>query len=369
MPHAAGSPDLICAQFKKHKGSKQRTTPESSFYKMNSGQYISTDMVEQSVRNDFWREVSSLLYEVTPVNNDTNSITTGSVRSRLLGNMVVGNTTFNDQYCKRSTRLIAQTDLDYYLLQLVLAGEYRGDFNGTYMSVSPGDVFIMDLTQPLVSKKDAGARLTIVISRSDLDKKWANKNLHGLVFKAGTSTSKLLADLMLSIDSNLDNMDARAVQGVQEALLSLLYAALSGTRFAKRQNLPTGLTMRQRVLEFINQNLTDPELSPASIMQHFRLSHSHLYRVFENDAGVAGIIRNKRLDLAYRTILINRHKPLSIKELAFKCGFSARSQFSAFFKERFGLAPRDLQGLQQTIPKDMDSVELFHRYIASRVPD
>lgn len=129
------------------------------------------------------------------------------------------------------------------------------------------------------------------------------------------------------------------------------------------------MTLRQRVLRYINQNLADPELSPRSIMQHFRLSHSHLYRAFEGDLGVARIIRNKRLDLAYRTIFLNKHKPLSIKELAFKCGFSPRSQFSVFFKERFGLAPNELQGLQESIPKDMDSVELFHRYVASRVPD
>lgn len=336
---------------------------------MKGGQYISTDMVEQTERNDFWREVSSLLYEITPINNDTNNVITGSVRSRLLGNMVVGNTTFNDQYCTRSTRLIAQTDLDHYLLQLVLAGEYRGDFNGTNMSVSPGDIFIMDLTQPLVSKKDAGARLTIVISRSELNKKWANKNLHGFVLKAGNSTNKLLADFMLSIDSSLDNMDDTAVQGVQKALINLIDAALSGVTFTKEQCMSIGLTMRQRILEYINQNLANPELSPKSIMQHFRLSHAHLYRAFENDTGVARIIRNKRLDLAYRTILMNKHRPLSIKELSYKCGFSARSQFSTFFKNRFGLVPKDLQGMQQSIPENMDSVELFHRYIASNVPD
>lgn len=337
---------------------------------MKGGQYISTDMVEQSERNDFWREVSSLLYEITPVNKDANNnVITGSVRSRLLGDMVVGNTTFNDQYCKRSTRLIAQTDLDYYLLQLVLAGEYRGDFNGTYMSVVPGDMFIMDLAQPLVSKKDAGARLTMVIARSELNKKWANKNLHGLVLKGSVPTNKLLADFMLSIDSNLDNMDDRTVHGVQEALLNLIDAALSGISFTKAQSIAIGLTMRQRILEYINQNLANPDLSPKLIMQHFRLSHSHLYRAFESDIGVARVIRNKRLDLAYRTVLMNKHKPLSIKELSYKCGFSPRSQFSLFFKERFGLAPKDLQGLQHSIPKDMDTVELFHRYIASHVPD
>src|SRR5690625_1961678 len=336
---------------------------------MDSGNYLSTDMVGQEERNDFWREVSSLLYEITPVSSHASNAITGSVRSRLLGNMVVGNTTFNDQYCNRSTRLIAQTDLDYYLLQLVLAGNYRGDFNGNYVSVAPGDIFILDMSQPLQSKKEAGSRLTFVISRHELKKKWANKKLHGMVFKDGSSANKLLAEFMLSIDSNLDTLDNHRHNGMQKNLVSLLEAALNGTTFTKEQTLSTSLTLRQLVLRYINQNLSNPELSPNDIMQHFKLSRSHLYRAFESDVGVAQLIRNRRLDLAYRTILLNKHEPLSIKELAYKCGFSPRSQFSTFFKDRFGLAPKDLQGLQETIPKDMDSVELFHRYVASRVPD
>ena len=334
---------------------------------MKGGHYLSTDEVDESIRNDFWRETSSLLYDITPVKGENGGNVSGSVRSRLFGDMVIGNTTFNDQYCARTTRLVAQTDLDFYLLQLILAGDYRGDFDGVDLLARPGDMFIMDLARPMKSKKEAGARITIVIPRRDLNDSWQNKNLHGVVLKGDVATNKLLFNFIISVDSLLGEMGVNSISRAQEALMMLLDAALSGTAFTPGQCLSVSLTMRQRILEYINQNLVNPELGPASIRQLFRLSHSHLYRTFEIENGIAKLIRDKRLDLAYRTILMNNDRLLSIKELAYNCGFSARSQFSKFFQERFGITPKELHGLSNFRPRSTTSAELFHEYIATQV--
>ncbi|NKC04190.1 hypothetical protein HED55_15935 [Ochrobactrum haematophilum] len=120
---------------------------------MKSGHYISADMVDEKNRNDFWRDTSSIIYEVTPTLENDEKVMSGSVRSRLFGDMVVGNTTFSNQFCNRTPKIIARTDLDLYLLQLVLAGDYRGDFNGKNVDVKPGDIFLLDLTQVMTSKR------------------------------------------------------------------------------------------------------------------------------------------------------------------------------------------------------------------------
>lgn len=333
---------------------------------MEGGFYISTDMVEESIRDDFWRETSSLLYEITPAGDEGIS---GSVRSRLFGNMVLGNTTFNRQYCKRTSSLITQTDLDFYLLQLILAGEYRGDFAGKDLLARPGDMFILDLARPLISLKEAGARITLVIPRKDIGQNWTTRNLHGVVLRGNVPTNRLLFDFIVSLDGLLDDMEAHAMPGVGESLMMLVKAALSGATLTHEQCMAINLSMRQRILEYIDRHLSDPSLGPESIMHHFRLSHSHLYRTFQSDKGVARLIRDKRLDLAYRMILHKYGQRLSLKELAYKCGFSNRSQFSRFFHDRFGVAPKELRGLQKAMPRDTGSSSiLFHRYIATRIP-
>lgn len=335
---------------------------------MKAGFYISTDMVEESIRDDFWRQASSLLYEVSPTGDEGAIGMSGSVRSRLFGSMVLGNTTFNQQYCKRTPSLIAQTDLDFYLLQLILAGEYRGDFDGQDLLARPGDMFILDLTRPLNSRKEAGARITLVIPRKDIGNGWRTRNLHGLVLRGSIPTNRLLFDFIVSLDGVLDRMEAHTMPGVQESLMMLVNAALSGATMTREQYMSINLSMRQRIVEYIDRHLADPSLGPSALMQHFRLSHSHLYRTFEADKGVARLIRDKRLDLAYRMILRKRGPQFSLKELAYKCGFSSRSQFSRFFQERFGIGPKELRSLQDSMPHDMDSSIQFHHYIAERLP-
>lgn len=335
---------------------------------MESNFYISTDMVDASIRDDFWRETSSLLYEVTPVDGKGGAGMSGSVRSRLFGSLVLGNTTFNAQDCRRTPSLIAQTDLDFYLLQVILAGEYRGNFAGRDLYAKPGDMFILDLTRPLDSRKEAGARISVVIPRKDIGKQLAMKNLHGLVLSSKAAINRLLFDFIVSLDGLLDNMEAHAIPDVQESLMTLVNAALSGATLTHAQYMSINLSMRQHVIAFIDQHLSNPELGPRMIMQHFRLSHSHLYRAFEPDKGIAKLIRNKRLDMACRMILQQREQSLSLKEIAYKCGFPGRTQFSRFFQDRFGIAPKELRHLQDAIPRGINSSILFHHYVAERIP-
>jgi len=335
---------------------------------MKGGFYISTDMVENSIRDDFWRETSSLLYEVAPIREEGAAGISGSVRSRLFGSMVLGNTTFNRQYCTRTPSLIARTDLDFYLLQLIIAGEYRGNFAGRDLHARPGDMFILDLTRPLHSLKEAGARITLVIPRREIGKNWAMRNLHGVVLRGNVPTNRLLFDFIVSLDGLVDSLETRAVPAVQESLMTLVDAALSGATLTHAQYMSINLSMRQRIVEYIDRHLADPELGPKTIMQYFRVSHSHLYRAFESDKGVARLIRDKRLDLAYRMILRQRGRSLSLKELAHECGFSGRSQFSRFFHDRFGIAPKELSGLREALPQGANSSILFHHYIAAHVP-
>lgn len=335
---------------------------------MKTDFYLSTDMVDASNRNDFWRETSALLYEVSPVAGQKAASLSGSVRSRLFGSMVLGNTTFNTQHCRRTPSLVAQTDLDFYLLQLILAGEYRGNFAGRDLHARPGDMFILDLARPLDSRKEPGARITVVIPRKDIGKQLAVKNLHGLVLPGNVAVNRLLFDFIVSLDGLLDSLETQAMAEVQESLMILVNAALSGTPLAQNQQMTINLTMRQHIIEYIDRNLADPTLGPKTIMQHFRLSHSHLYRAFEPDKGVARLIRNKRLDMAWRIILQRREQPLSLKEIAYTCGFPVRTQFTRFFQDRFGIAPKELRHLQNAVPHGTSSTTLFHHYVAERVP-
>nr|WP_247883482.1 helix-turn-helix domain-containing protein [Brucella intermedia] len=50
---------------------------------------------------------------------------------------------------------------------------------------------------------------------------------------------------------------------------------------------------------------------------------------------MAKIIRDKRLDRAYRILVDERGRHVSLKEITYRCGFHDGTQFTKAFKARF----------------------------------
>ncbi|TDR90232.1 helix-turn-helix domain-containing protein [Enterovirga rhinocerotis] len=323
---------------------------------------LSTDMVDRSVRTEFWRDVSSILYDITPVDDGRAQELTGSVQSQPFGSMILGHTTFNRQICRRTPKIIVRSALDFYIVQLVLSGDYRGDFNGVNFHARPGDVFILDLAQVLDSEKEAGARISLVLPRPVLDKCLPGRRLHGLILDRRRATTRLLADYLIGIEKVVGDLAPNEIPAVQESVSVLLASAVEGAG-EHRAPLTVSRPMRQRILYYIDSNLGDPLLGPDRVMRRFRVSRSHLYRAFEPDGGVARIIRAKRLDHAYHLLRGSAGGRVSVKEVARRCGISEGTDFAKSFKVRFGLTPSQLRGVAATARSEPQGPFLLHEHL------
>lgn len=327
--------------------------------------FWSWDMVDPKIREENYREISGFLYDVSVWDVGQYQELRGSVYSHPFGNMTVGLATFNDQKYWRDRRRIARHEMEVYMVQLVLAGCAQGDFNGNNITFKPGDIIITDLTQAMSAQVTSGARLAIVVPRLELQQLVFERNIHGTVLKAEAPTTRLLADYMLSLEKVVSKLDDNAIRASQEALLILLSSALKGADVYP--DIPVNVPMRQSIIDYINRNITNPNLGPQQIMTRFRVSRSHLYRAFEADGGVAKFIRDKRLDMAYRLLSDPRNTRMSVKELVYKCGFSDRINLSKLFDERFGLFPKEARNQPVLLPKPKIDAPEFHSFLKTKV--
>ena len=302
---------------------------------------ISTDMVDDKLRNDFWRALIKPMYEI-PLNKDNRDYQfQGTISARRAGPIQIGATTFNAQDYVRTPQVIAQSGLDHYILQVITGGTLKGDFNGIDVAAQQGDIVVIDLAQTVASRADAGSRVTVVIPRDSLERIVGWRNLHGLVMRANNPITRLLFDYLRGLQSVSGELNGDEAHSAQEAMLTLLGAGITGSEGGALEKLPINLPMRKRILAYIDDNLPNPLLGPHSIIQYFRVSRSHLYRAFVMDGGVAKVIRDKRLDCAYRILISQSGKPVSFKEIAYRCGFHNGTQFTKAFKVRFGMSPKD----------------------------
>ncbi|KAB2770942.1 helix-turn-helix domain-containing protein [Brucella anthropi] len=306
---------------------------------MNNETSISTDTIEDKLRNAFWRAVLKPVYEITGEDDDYQF--SGSIVARSIGSIQIGATSFNSQNYSRAPKLIAQGGLNQYILQLITGGDLHGDFNGVDVKAKQGDIVIIDLTQTVESRASGGSRITVMIPRDELEKIVGWRNLHGLVMLADAPMTRLLFNYLRSLQSLNGDLDRIEAQSAQDAMFILLGATINGTEGGAVEALPANLPMRKHILAYINENLSNPSLGPHLIIKSLRISRSRLYRALDMDGGVARIIRDKRLDRAYRILVDERGRHVSLKEIAYRCGFHDGTQFTKAFKVRFGMSPKD----------------------------
>lgn len=304
--------------------------------------FISTSMVEPRHQTDFWRSVAGPVFMPSPVSSEPRAPLQGILRARPLGATVVGSTRFNNQRFDRDRGNIVQSGLDYYFVQIVVSGGMRGDFNGTDVVAEPGDILIADLTQTLSSETQAGYRISILINRKPLEKAIGFRNLHGVVLKGQRPMTQYLATCLSGLFELSPSLTDAQAAAAEDAVVAVMVAALKGEELDPQDDSsPLMLALRERVLEFMVQNIHRPELSPELIQRRFHVSRAHLYRTFAADGGVAKVLRDMRLDAAFQELTSSQRPSRYISQIAFTYGFSNSSQFQRGFRARFGLTPKE----------------------------
>jgi len=95
------------------------------------------------------------------------------------------------------------------------------------------------------------------------------------------------------------------------------------------------------VLHFIENNLRDPELSPASIAAGLRVSPRYLRSVFApGGEKMSAFILRRRLEECARQVADPAWHAHTLTEIAFSWGFNSAAHFTRTFHEKYGMAPR-----------------------------
>lgn len=305
---------------------------------------VSTDLVEYNLTSDFWRKGMRPFCETTPLTGSENPQLEGTIRSPQVAGLWRGSITFNAQRYIRDRRTIASSDLDQYLIAVVAAGDISDGFAGASVTARPGDIRVLDLTQPLQSDVAAGGMFSARIPRRPLTKATGHANLHGLVLKAHLPMTKLLTTYLVSLSDLGSQLSVDEADAVQEALVTIFAAAVRVERPDGAGDLrPLSAALRQRVLDFIDMNINNHDLSPDSILQRFHVSRAHLYRAFAADGGISKVIQDRRLDAAFLELTRTDVAVQPIAEIAFSLGFTDHTHFSRRFRTRFGRTPSEVR--------------------------
>jgi AraC-like DNA-binding protein len=71
--------------------------------------------------------------------------------------------------------------------------------------------------------------------------------------------------------------------------------------------------------------------------------------------------------MAYRILIEQKGKPVSLKEIAYRCGFNDSTQLTKAFKGRFGITPKEAREAKAPLPLQSEGGTLvIHEHLSSQ---
>ncbi len=286
-----------------------------------------------------YQEATGAVFSARPDGIVSASDFHADLRATHLGCLVMTEADMSAQRFERSRRMVAATGTDHIYVVLYSEGGSAGTADGRDYRVRAGDISFLDLSRPRETRSDAFRNVTLVIPRALLEEQGADVDaMHGLVLKRDLPLTAMLAAHLRALVLHARRLSLAEAETMGMATVALI-ASLTGRGTAGAGRVPP--SPRRQMTRFIDANLGDPGLGPARLMAEFGVSRAALYRMFDQEGGVAEVIRMRRLAEAAMTLGSAGGAERRISEVARRLGFADVSGFSRAFRARYGIAPTE----------------------------
>lgn len=246
----------------------------------------------------------------------------------------------------------------HYKITLQLEGHSDFEQDGLRARLSPGQWAIYDTARPYLMSAPHSIHVAIAtipkeLVRLTLAERCALVQPLTSVSGTGRQLRQYIVDRLNALEIRAGSGTIETAPSIEEELASQIRVALRDQIAETRRNLHPRM-LRARIVEYIEQNLSDPELTVDRIAHDLRCSKRYLHTVFDTEDNTLGrYILQLRLTNVCRDLGNPALRQCSITELAMKWGFVSPGHFSRTFKETFGVTPRDYRAsVAQSSPAD-----------------
>ncbi len=304
--------------------------------------HFDTDDHPERDRFAMWREVISATHDIAQSDTGPSPFHTDYDLWHL-GQIAISAGSFSAQSFARSDATVRHDQIDHFGLFVQGKGTRHCRIGSDEEVLGEYDVQITDFAQADVSSASAGNSGTLYLPRDLAEGILPNiSSFHGRVLRDSMAT--LFARHVLSMGTHLPHLPASVLPNLTQATTEMAVACLQSLASGSwEMNSAVVFAMRRRVERYIESQLEDPELTPASVAHACDMSRSTLYRFFEPHGGVMTYVKQRRLH-RIRSILIANVDARSLAGISEDYGFQSGGHFSREFRREFGYPPGEVRG-------------------------
>jgi len=309
---------------------------------------LSTDGMAGARRIEFWNEVVCNTFTPLTVNAPSEDFN-GRMRHLELADTRLDVADSTPAIVTHSRAQVSRCQDAYFMLHLQLSGHSFNQQTGREATLAPGCLTLFDSTRPYsVAFSHPTSILVARIPRS-LMREYVTcpEALTLIPLSSSSPASWLAARFMRDLWRKSAGVSSQpAARHINEGLMSLIAAAYASTRGAKVEGSSHAAIVRIRLLEHIETNLRNPELTPAAIARMGHVSTRYLHLLFKQQGEtVRRYVQRRRLEECARVLRDRLRDSKSVTEIACEQGFNSTSQFCRAFRERYGVTPTEYRTL------------------------
>lgn len=292
---------------------------------------------------DHWRELIGASFVPLVAQCDNAVDFEGRMRSLLLDGVSMVEVRASGHEVHRTASLIAQSEERYFKLTLQLEGTGLLIQDNREAVLRPGDLAVYDTSRPYSVTFEGQARLLVVMFPHyclSIPSEHVAR-LAGIRMSGDAALPSIVGRFLAQVAENLDSLGSRNSARLAGTTLDLISTMFHEQLDMAHEEMSHHSLLSAAVCEYIEANLADPALSPASIAAAHFISIRHLHNVFhESGTTVASRIRSRRLERARRDLRDPLLTAMSVSTIAARWGFLEAAHFSRIFREAFGESPR-----------------------------
>ncbi|MFC4533786.1 helix-turn-helix domain-containing protein [Sphaerisporangium dianthi] len=291
-----------------------------------------------------WHELTSKALICTAVTSDEVDDFTATVSLFEFGAVQISMVTYPPLRVARTARMIRRSDPELLYVTVPLRGRLGLSHLDREADVGCGQFVLIDTSRPgEVINREPLEHLIIQVPRSELPRSWALGTVMARSLPVRCDVDSLMVDVARRL---LDSADKyRPADGIRLTAVVIDLVTLALGRHLDQNGAARDAgqrLLRPRILNFIDNRLSDPALSPSNVAAAHNISVRYLHSLFQDEGlTVAGWIRECRLNRCRRDLCDATFADRPVYAIGARWGFTDATAFSRAFKQAFGVSPGD----------------------------
>ncbi|MDY0207233.1 MAG: transcriptional regulator FeaR [Pseudomonas sp.] len=295
-------------------------------------------LLNSVINNDFEKWISNVNqvcgpFSANPVNNNF----LGTVE-KVGGFLDMSRVNIKNADLFRTSEHIKKSEsLDVFCV-FQISGDSSLEQAGNRFFVNCGDIVLIDASTPFrFSYHAQSQQLSLILPRHVFEKVINLRKLELSIKIPAHSHIANFAKTLIIEASSYENIDNEEGTAILESLATLLKPSL-----AKKIHISNPYDRIFRTAtEYINDNISDPDITALKIAKAIGVSLRNLYRAFShNQITISQYIKNQRLEMSLHYMQAHNGM-INITEMLYRFGFSNPSYFSTLFKEHYNMTPTE----------------------------